>query len=143
MAKKAAPKASEPKAETAATVAAKKADSAKKPAAKSEPKAAVRPKPATKSEFYATLAEKTGLAKKDISSLFDAMQEIIEKDLDKKGPGIFVVPGLVKFKVVNKPATKERQTINPFTKEPMVAKAKPARNIVKAVLLKSLKDLEV
>ena len=151
MAKKAAPKAAEakpePKAETSATIAAKKADSAAKKgepvAKKAEPKAAVRPKPATKSELYATLSEKTGLAKKDISTLFDAMAELIHKDLDKKGPGIFVVPGLVKFKVVNKPATKERPSINPFTKEPMVTKAKPARNIVKAVLLKSLKDLAV
>ena len=152
MAKKAAPKPAEAKpepkaAETSATIAAKKADSAAKkgePAPKkSEPKAAVRPKPSTKSELFAQLSEKTNIPKKDISALFDAMSEIIHKDLDKKGPGIFVVPGLVKFKVVNKPATKERPSINPFTKEPMTTKAKPARNVVKAVLLKSLKELVV
>ena len=71
------------------------------------------------------------------------MHEVIAGDLDKKGPGIFVIPGLVKFKVVNKPATKEKQSKNPFTGEPMTTPAKPARNIVKAVLLKSLKDLAV
>ncbi len=156
MAKKAAPKAAEKSeakpAETSATIAAKKADSAaKKPepakkadtAKKAEPKAAVRPKPATKTELFTKLAEKTGIPKKDIASLFDVMHEVISEDLTKKGPGIFVIPGIVKFKVQNKPATAERKTINPFTKEPMTSPAKPARNVVKAVLLKSLKDLEV
>lgn len=156
MAKKAAPKAAEKTevkpAETSATIAAKKADSAAKKsepakkadtAKKSEPKAAVRPKAATKTELYSKLSEKTGIPKKDISSLFDVMHEVISEDLSKKGPGIFVVPGIVKFKVQNKPATAERKTINPFTKEPMTSPAKPARNVVKAVLLKSLKDLEV
>ena len=32
------------------------------------------------------------------------------------------VPGLVKLKTVKKPATKDRQGINPFTKEPMTIK---------------------
>lgn len=154
MAKKAAPKAAEVKpAEAPAPAAAKKADSATKKAEpakkgeaaakKSEPKAAVRPKPSTKTELFAALSEKTGIAKKDIANLFDVMHEVIASDLDKKGPGIFVIPGLVKFKVVNKPATKEKQSKNPFTGEPMTTPAKPARNIVKAVLLKSLKDLAV
>lgn len=158
MAKKAAPKAAESKteskpAETSATIAAKKAESAAKkgePAKKAdaaikkgEPKAAVRPKPATKNELYATLADKTGIAKKDISHLFDVMYEEISGSLGKKGPGIFVIPGLVKFKVHHKPATKEKQVFNPATRQPMTSPAKPAHNIVKAVLLKSLKDLEV
>ena len=158
MAKKAAPKAAESKpepkpAETSATIAAKKADSAAKKgepakkadasAKKSEPKAAVRPKPATKTELFTTLSEKTDIPKKGIGTRCDARREGIEGDLGKKGAGVFVIPGLVKFKVVNKPATKERQTINPFTKEPMTTAARPARNIVKAVLLKSLKDLAV
>ena len=144
MAKKAAPKATETKPKAAEPVA-KKAEPAKKvdAAKKSEPKAAVRPKPATKNELYATLAEKTGIAKKDISTLFDVMYDEISGSLGKKGPGIFVIPGLVKFKVHHKPATKERQTFNPATREPMTSPAKPAHNVVKAVLLKSLKDLEV
>ena len=145
MAKKAAPKATESKPKAAEPVSkkaepAKKADAASK---KTEPKAAVRPKPATKNELYATLSEKTGLNKKDISTLFDVMYEEISGSLGKKGPGIFVIPGLVKFKVHHKPATKERQTFNPATREPMTSPAKPAHNVVKAVLLKSLKDLEV
>ncbi len=125
MAKKAAPKAAE-----------KPAPAPPKP----EPSAS-KAKAATKAEIYTTLAEKTGLGKKEISGVFDAMSELIAKELGKKGPGQFVIPGLLKLKVVRKPATKAKQGINPFTKEPMTVKAKPARNVVKAVPMKALKEL--
>ena len=123
-------------------------------AKKAAPKPAVKPtlaptkaapaaqaKPATKAEIFSALAEKTGLAKKDVVQVFDALGELIAKDLGKKGPGQFVVPGLLKLKVVRKPATKAKQGINPFTKEPMTIKAKPARNVVKAIPMKALKEL--
>jgi len=47
----------------------------------------------------------------------------------------------VKIKVVRKPATKARKGINPFTKEEQMFKAKPARNVVKVLPLKALKDM--
>jgi nucleoid DNA-binding protein len=118
---------------------AKKA--APKTAKKAAPAPATAAKPATKADVYNSLSEKTGLNKKEIASLFAAMSELIAKELGKKGPGLFVIPGLLKLKVVRKPATKAKQGVNPFTKEPMTIKAKPARNVVKAVPLKSLKDL--
>lgn len=125
MAKKAAPKAADAKAAPAP---------AEKPTAGT-------PRPATKAEVYSELAEKTGLGKREIASIFSAMSELIGKELSKKGPGQFVVPGLLKLKVVRKPATKAKQGVNPFTKEPMTIKAKPARNVVKAVPMKGLKEL--
>ena len=70
-----------------------------------------------------------------------SLTELIGNELGKKGPGLFVVPGLLKLKVVRKPATKAKTGINPFTKEPMTYKAKPARNVVKALPLKSLKEM--
>jgi DNA-binding protein HU-beta len=54
--------------------------------------------------------------------------------------GVFVAPGLAKFVVVKKPATKERKGINPFTKGPTIFKAKPARKVVKARPVKAVKD---
>ena len=98
-------------------------------------------KPATKSEIYSTLSEKSGLTKKEVASVFDALSELVGKELGKKGPGQFLVPGLLKLKVARRPATKAKQGINPFTKEPMLIKAKPARNVVRVSPLKSLKDL--
>jgi nucleoid DNA-binding protein len=98
-------------------------------------------KPATKGEVYTKLATKTGLSKKQVSTVFESLTELIGNELGKKGPGLFVVPGLLKVKVIRKPATKAKTGINPFTKEPMTYKAKPARNVVKALPLKSLKEM--
>ena len=98
-------------------------------------------RPASKSDIQSHLSEKTGLTKKEVGSVFSALSDMVAKELGKKGPGLFILPGMLKLKVVRKPATKAKQGINPFTKQPMVIKAKPARNVVKAVPLKSLKDL--
>jgi len=98
-------------------------------------------KAATKGEVYTKLASKTGLTKKQVSSVFDALTEMIANELGKKGPGLFQLPGLLKLKVVRKEATKAKQGINPFTKQVMMYKAKPARNVVKALALKSLKEM--
>jgi nucleoid DNA-binding protein len=98
-------------------------------------------KGATKADIYAAIAEKTGLSKKQVSGTFDALAELVGRELGKKGPGLFTVPGLIKLKVNRKPATKAKPGINPFTKEPMMIKAKPARNVIRAVPLKSLKDM--
>ena len=95
----------------------------------------------TKAGVVGHLADKTGLTKKQVSTVFEAMTELIGGELGKKGPGMFVVPGLLKLKVVRKEATKAKQGINPFTKQPMTYKAKPARNVVKALPLKSLKEM--
>ncbi len=97
-------------------------------------------KPRTKSQVYGDIAEATALSKKQVGSVFEAMADMIQKDL-RKGPGVFTVPGLMKIKVVRKPATKARKGINPFTGEPTIFKAKPARNVVKVQALKGLKDM--
>jgi len=51
-----------------------------------------------------------------------------------------VLPGFAKFVVIKKPATKARKGINPFTKEPTMFKAKPARKLVRARPVKAIKD---
>ncbi|HEY4127239.1 MAG TPA: HU family DNA-binding protein [Gammaproteobacteria bacterium] len=118
----------------------------KKAVAKVAVKAAKAPavnadKPFTKSETYAYLAHSTGLSRKQVASIFENLAGLIGKSLGKKGPGLYVVPGLMKIKVVRKPATKEREGINPFTGEKTIFKAKPARNVVKVQALKGLKDM--
>lgn len=105
-------------------------------------KAAISGKKAlTKGQVYGTIAEKTELSRKQISGVFDALAKLIGDNLGKKGPGIFTIPGLVKLKCVRKPATKARQGVNPFTGAPMTIKAKPARNVVRALPLKNLKSM--
>ena len=95
----------------------------------------------TKAQVIAEVSGTTELDKKSVARVFDALQEIIRKQLTGRGPGEFVVPGLVKLRVVKKPATKERQGINPFTKEPITIPAKPASKKVRATALKNLKDI--
>ena len=98
-------------------------------------------KPPTKSQILEALAQETGLTRKQVSSLFDAMGGLIGKNLGKRGPGVFTLPGLLKLKVIRKPATKARKGVNPFTGEEQMFKAKPARNVVKALPLKALKEM--
>ncbi len=95
----------------------------------------------TKSETLTALSDDTGLTRKEVASVFESMTGLIKKDLSNRGPGVFQIPGLLKVKVVRKPATKARRGTNPFTGEEMMFKAKPARKVVKAVPLKGLKTL--
>ena len=98
-------------------------------------------KPPTKTEIYANIAETTGLSKKDVGAVFDALNDEIAKALSKKGAGTFTLPGLCKIVVQNKPAVPAREGVNPFTGETTMFKAKPARNVVKVRPLKKLKDM--
>ena len=102
--------------------------------------AAAAAKAPTKSEVLGRIAEKTELSRKQVSAVFDELANEIKNALGKKGPGLFVVPGLMKINLIQKPATKARKGINPFTKEEVMFKAKPARKVVKGRPLKNLKD---
>ena len=76
-------------------------------------KAAVK-KPMNKTEILTALAEGTGLSKKDVASVLTELGILIGKSLGKRGPGVFNLSGLMKVKVIRKPATKTRKRINPF-----------------------------
>ena len=98
-------------------------------------------KAATKSEIIANIAATTELSRKQIASVFDALADQIKAAFGKKGPGLFVMPGLLKVMVIQKPAVKARKGINPFTKQEQMFKAKPARKVIKVRALKALKDM--
>ncbi len=104
-------------------------------------KTKAKAKAMTKSEVFQHLAEATQVNKKDIAALFDALLELIGKELSKKGPGQFTIPGLLKLRVVRKPATKATTRPNPFKPgEMMEVKAKGAKNAVRARPLKTLNE---
>src|SRR5438270_12887937 len=81
----------------------------------------------SKSELIQKIADQhsNGLSRKDVKGVIESLASVGHKELKKTGA--FLVPGFAKFVVIKKPATKERQGINPFTKEPTTFKAKPAR----------------
>jgi nucleoid DNA-binding protein len=92
----------------------------------------------SKSELIQKVADECSLAKKDVKAVMDQLAAIAYKEMKKSGE--FMLPGFAKFVVVKKPATPERQGINPFTKEPTVFKAKPARKVLKVRPVKAAKD---
>ena len=95
----------------------------------------------TKSGIMEEIAGKTGLSRKQVSSVFDELVILIERHIKKQAAGQFTLPGLMKVEVKRKPATKARKGINPFTGEETVFKAKPARNVVRIRPLKKMKDM--
>jgi len=113
---------------------------AKKTAKKKAVAKAVK-KPTTKAETFTYIADKTGLTKNDVGAVFESLNTLIKRDIRRTGPGMYTLPALMKIKVIRKPATKSRKGVNPFTGEAMVFKAKPARNVVKVLPLKGLKDM--
>ncbi len=113
----------------------------KKKAAAAAPKVKAIKEPFTKTQLLTTLAERTDMKKKDVATIFDELALIINGHVKRNGAGVFTLPGLLKIKVVRKPATKARPGINPFTGEETIFKAKPARNVIKCQPLKALKEM--
>jgi nucleoid DNA-binding protein len=95
----------------------------------------------TKAEIVTALAEATQMTKTDISTVLGELGNLIGKNVGKKGPGVFTLPGLLKIEVKVKPATKKRMGVNPRTGEPMEISAKPKMRVVRVRALKGLKDM--
>lgn len=94
----------------------------------------------SKLQFVIMMAEKSGLNKTQAMTALDVINAMVTEQLGKQGPGEVIIPGLLKLYLVDKPATRQRKGVNPFTKEPMIFKAKPARKVIKVRALKALKD---
>src|SRR5262245_61934528 len=92
----------------------------------------------TKSEVLTRISKEARWARKQVGSVVDSLSGVIKKSL--RGGGLFTLPGLLKRKVVKKPATKAREGVNPFTGEKMMFKAKPASKKVRVMALKNLKS---
>jgi nucleoid DNA-binding protein len=98
-------------------------------------------KPLTKSQVLANLSEVTGLSKKEVGTVCEAMTGEIKKALSPRGPGVFFLPGLIKIEKKKVPARPARKGINPATGEPVDIAAKPATVKVKVRALKGLKSM--
>jgi nucleoid DNA-binding protein len=95
----------------------------------------------TKTQILERISEDTELSRKQVASVLDSLSEVIQLHVNKRSVGEFVLPGVLKIITVRKPATKARKGINPFTKEEVMFKAKPASTVVKVRPLKKLKDM--
>jgi len=95
----------------------------------------------SKGDVFRTIGDAVGVHRRDVAAVFAGLGAIIKADLGKGGSGAFKVPGLMRVTVKRKPATKARMGINPFTKEQVMLKAKPARNVVRVRPLAGLKEM--
>ncbi len=116
---------------------AKKKAAAKAPAKKAAP--AIKAK-MTKSQIVGSIADSTGLNKKEVGAVMEELEALIERSIKKRSVGEFTLPGLMKITTVKKPARKARKGTNPFTGEETVFKAKPASVAVKVRPLKKMKE---
>lgn len=98
-------------------------------------------KPLTKVQIFTNIAEATGLSKKQVAEVFEALKAEIATAVGKKGVGSFVIPDLAKIVRVQKKALPKRQVRNPQSGEMIWADPKPASTAVKVRALKKLKDM--
>lgn len=97
--------------------------------------------PLSKSGMIKTITDVTSVTKRNVVAVLDTLNQLIEKHVKTGGPGVFVMPGLMKISVVKKPARPARKGVNPFTGEEILIKAKPAYKAVKIKALKKLKEM--
>ena len=100
-------------------------------------------KPLTQVQFTEAVVDQlAGLyEKKDVKKILEAVTTVAARQL-KKGAGKCTIPEMgVQLKLVRKPATKQREGRNPATGETIMISAKPSRKVVKAVVMKKLKDI--
>ncbi len=95
----------------------------------------------SKSEIYANIAESTGLSKKDVAAVLEALTQQINDNMKKGAVGQFTIPGLCKIVRVEKKALPKRKGRNPATGEEVWLNAKPASTAVKVRPLKALKEM--
>merc|ERR1712093_470783 len=85
----------------------------------------------TQTGAFQSVAETTGLKTKDVKGVVEAYLGVAVEQVKKSGT--FKLAGMLNMKLKNKPATKARKGVNPFTKEPCVFKAKPASKTVRCL----------
>lgn len=106
----------------------------------SRPKSAIKERE-TKSQILSSVAEATGLTKKQVQGVLTATKEHALRHLSSRGSGEMSVPELgIKLRRVKKAARKAGMARNPFTGEMVKVEARPASISVRATALKALKD---
>jgi len=109
--------------------------------AKREPRRTAIREPFGKIRLHAVIAEETGLSRADVAAVFDSLSRLMFRHLKKRSAGEFTLPGLAKFRVRVKKATRRRRMVSNLTGEEIVVPAKPQRRVVSIRPLKALQDM--
>lgn len=93
-----------------------------------------------KTTLAAHLAQTTAVDPKSVKAVMAALEATIMASVNKKGAGMFVLPGVLKVTAVSVASKPKRKGIDPFTKVERMFAAKPASVKLKVRALKKLKD---
>ena len=93
-----------------------------------------------KTTLAAHLAQATAVDPKSVKAVMAALEATIMASVNKKGAGMFVLPGVLKITAVSVASKPKRKGIDPFTKVERMFAAKPASVKLKVRALKKLKD---
>lgn len=110
----------------------------------SKKKTAIKKDRQSRMEIFQTISDRTGLKRVEVEAVFTEFKELTESHLRKRGSGEIIVPKLG-LKIVRKRrrATQSRRMISPLTGSEVVIPAKPARDDVKLIALKTLKEMVI
>lgn len=133
--------AKKPAKKTVAKKATAKKVSVKKVAAPTLPAVKAFKDPLKGQNLYKKIVELTDVSLKDVKRVFEALEYCMACSLKKKSCAEFTLPKIAKFVIRVRPSRPKGKGTNPFTGEPMIIKARPAARIVKARVLKRVKDM--
>ncbi len=99
----------------------------------------------SKSEVLNSIAESTGLQRKQVQAVLDALTAEIGKSVGKKGPGVFQIPGVAKVYVhIRKARPARKNAPDPFNPGQFRDyAAKPESRVIKIKPLKQLKEIKL
>jgi nucleoid DNA-binding protein len=92
----------------------------------------------SKSEMLNNISATSGVSKKEVAAVLEALSGEIKKNL--KGPGVVQIPGLVKITKVKKPAQPARKNVMVLGQLRDIP-AKPATTKIRVRPLKALKEM--
>ena len=92
-----------------------------------------------KKELVSAIATSTSLTQTDVTKVLKSLSEVCLQEL--KTNKMFVLNDMVRLKVVDKPATPERQMKSPATGQLVTVAAKPASKKLRVSAAKPLRDV--
>lgn len=99
-------------------------------------------RPMTKTAFYNAVSDLAGYKREVVADVLESFEQVIRDQIGPGGPGVFVLPGLIKIGKKTKPAVEAGVRPHPFKKgEMMEVKARAARNVITLRPLKKLKEM--
>lgn len=95
----------------------------------------------TRMEILQLISDETGLKRVDVEAVFTSMAKLIKSHMKKQGSGEIMIPKLgLKIRKVRRKPTKKRTMVSPLTGQEVVIPPKPARDDIKLIALKGLKE---